>query len=97
MSFLLPLLWDAASKRKLDRHTRGPLAFILAPTRELAQQVILAPTMEVAWGLHTMEYASKDRLQTLGAYLPHVRPSAMPEMHAQLSNFRPAFLLPSDP
>lgn len=41
VGFLLPLLWNAAAKRKLDRNTRGPLGFILAPTRELAQQVRL--------------------------------------------------------
>jgi len=54
LGFLLPLLWEAAAARKADRSTRGPLAFVLAPTRELAQQIHEeARSLAAAFGCRT--------------------------------------------
>ena len=39
MAFLIPLLWDAALRRRGGERVRGPQAVVLAPTRELAQQI----------------------------------------------------------
>jgi len=39
MGFLIPLLWEAMNKRKANPSVAGPLAVVLAPTRELAQQI----------------------------------------------------------
>ncbi|KAL1522729.1 hypothetical protein AB1Y20_017704 [Prymnesium parvum] len=39
MGFLIPLLWEAMNVRRDDPSALGPLAVILAPTRELAQQI----------------------------------------------------------
>ena len=52
MGFLLPLLWECAAQRKAGRDTRGPLAFVLAPTRELAQQVVKLSTGAKPQRLH---------------------------------------------
>lgn len=37
--FLIPLLWEAFNARQADKNVAGPLAIVLAPTRELAQQI----------------------------------------------------------
>ena len=39
MGFLLPLFWEVAAARADPKNKIGPLAVVLAPTRELAQQI----------------------------------------------------------
>ena len=54
MGFLIPLLWEVMEARK-NGTTNGPLAIIMAPTRELAQQIEAeAKPLAEAFGATTM-------------------------------------------
>ena len=98
MAFLLPLLWNAMEQRKQDsgkQPTRGPLALVLAPTRELAQQIAeeavplaqaFGARITCVFGGQAKHYQEHDILRQVSQPVPPISPICHPQFLTHLSH-----------